>query len=132
MYIHIHYAYLYIENQVEFTIAVMYIINKESQRESLMSVLTILAIYFIAINLIGFFSIGIDKQKAKKRTFRIPEATLFTIAIIGGSLGSIIGMNVFRHKTQRRLFLIGMPAILLIHILLLAFLTFGPYKIVLF
>lgn len=97
-----------------------------------MSVLTILAIYFIAINLIGFFSMGIDKQKAKKRTFRIPEATLFTIAIIGGSLGSIIGMNVFRHKTQRRLFLIGMPAILLIHILLLAFLTFGPYKIVLF
>lgn len=89
----------------------------------------ILIIYILAVNLLGFFIMGIDKQKARKRTFRIPEATLFTIAIIGGSIGSIIGMHLFRHKTRHWYFLFGMPAILLIQIILVLFLVLGPIDI---
>ena len=92
----------------------------------------ILALYILCMNLIGFFMMGIDKQKARKRSFRIPEATLFTIAIIGGSLGSIIGMHVFRHKTRHWYFLYGMPVILLLQIALVLFLIFGPIKILFF
>ena len=57
-----------------------------------MDVITLLLGYFIIMNLIGFALMGIDKYRAKKRSFRIPEATLFIVAIIGGSIGSIIGM----------------------------------------
>ena len=89
----------------------------------------ILIIYILAVNLLGFFIMGIDKQKARKRTFRIPEATLFTIAIIGGSIGFIIGMHLFRHKTRHWYFLFGMPAILLIQIILVLFLVLGPIDI---
>ena len=77
-----------------------------------MNVISILAIYIIIVNLIGFALMGIDKYKAIKRGFRIPEATLFTVAIIGGSIGSIIGMFFFRHKTRHWYFVWGMPAIL--------------------
>lgn len=89
----------------------------------------ILIIYILAVNLLGFFIMGIDKQKARKRTFRIPEATLFTIAIIGGSIGSIIGMHLFRHKTRHWYFLFGMPAILLLQIIFVLFLILGPIDI---
>ena len=69
-----------------------------------MDVITLLLSYFIGVNLIGFAMMGIDKYKAKKRAFRIPEATLFIVAIIGGSIGSILGMYTFRHKTRHRSF----------------------------
>ncbi|MDE5907808.1 MAG: DUF1294 domain-containing protein [Lachnospiraceae bacterium] len=89
-----------------------------------MDVITLLSSYFIGINFIGFALMGIDKYKAKKRAFRIPEATLFIIAIIGGSIGSIIGMYAFRHKTRHRSFVYGMPFILLVQIaLIIAFLN---------
>lgn len=81
------------------------------------SIILILA-YFILINLIGFASMGIDKRKAKMGAFRIPEATLFFIAIVGGSIGSITGMHLFRHKTRHWYFVWGMPAILLLQIIL--------------
>lgn len=97
-----------------------------------MSVLYILGIYTLVINLIAFLTMGLDKQKARKRSFRIPEATLFTIAIIGGSIGSIAGMYVFRHKTRHRYFQFGMPAILILQVIFLLFLIFGPFKIILF
>ena len=94
-----------------------------------MEVITLLLSYLIAINLIGFALMGIDKYKAKKRAFRIPEATLFTVAVIGGSIGSILGMYAFRHKTRHRSFLYGMPLILIIQIILiLAFLN-APIEI---
>ena len=57
-----------------------------------MNVVTLLTVYFIIMNAVGFIIMGMDKRRAKKHAFRIPEATLFTIAVIGGSLGSIIGM----------------------------------------
>ena len=71
---------------------------------------------------------GIDKRKAIKRAFRIPEATLFIVALIGGSAGSILGMQVFRHKTRHWYFVFGMPAILAIQIALLVFLLTGPIE----
>lgn len=72
---------------------------------------------------------GVDKHKAKKRAFRIPEATLFLVAIMGGSIGSIIGMYVFRHKTRHHSFTVGMPIILGLQIILVLFLYFGPLNI---
>ncbi len=83
-----------------------------------MDVITLLTSYLAAVNLIGLALMGIDKRKAKKRAFRIPEATLFIVAIIGGSVGSIAGMYLFRHKTRHRSFVLGMPLILLAQIAL--------------
>ena len=97
-----------------------------------MSVITILLIYVAVINLFGFFIMGIDKQKARKRAFRIPEASLFTVAIIGGSIGTIAGMFAFRHKTRHWYFRYGMPAILVLQIICILFLIFGPVKITIF
>ena len=87
-----------------------------------MNPITFIIIYLIIVNIVGFAIMGIDKRKAIKRSFRVPEATLFIIALIGGSLGSIIGMRVFRHKTRHWYFVVGMPAILLVQIALLVFL----------
>ena len=83
-------------------------------------------IYLIFINIVGFAMMGIDKKKAKKRAFRIPEASLFIIAIIGGSLGSIAGMYFFKHKTRHWYFVYGMPAIFVLHIILAIVLYFMP------
>ncbi|MCQ2498410.1 MAG: DUF1294 domain-containing protein [Lachnospiraceae bacterium] len=91
------------------------------------SVATFLLFYFILMNLIGFLVMGIDKLKAKKRGFRIPEATLFLIAFIGGSIGSILGMYLFRHKTRHRSFIIGMPVILAVQIIIALVIIFGPF-----
>lgn len=71
----------------------------------------VLVIYLAIVNLLGFALMGIDKAKAKKNRWRIPEKTLFFVAIIGGSIGSIAGMKVFRHKTKHNSFVYGMPAI---------------------
>lgn len=94
-----------------------------------MDVITMLLSYFAAVNLIGFALMGIDKYKAKKRAFRIPEATLFIIAIIGGSIGSIIGMYTFRHKTRHRSFVYGMPFILIVQIALIIALFNIPFEV---
>ncbi len=83
-----------------------------------MKKIEILLIYLLIINLIGFLSMFIDKQKAKKHKWRIPEKMLFLYAILGGSIGSIAGMQIFRHKTKHMYFVIGMPAILVVQIVL--------------
>ena len=93
-----------------------------------MKVIAILSIYFIIINLIGFLSMYLDKYKAKKHLGRIPEATLFIIAIIGGSIGSILGMRVFHHKTRHWYFVYGIPAILIIQIALVLLLLYLPIE----
>ena len=74
--------------------------------------------YLIIMNLIGFALMGIDKQKARKKAWRIPEATLFLFALCGGSIGSIIGMYAFRHKTKHWYFVVGMPLILVLQLIL--------------
>jgi uncharacterized membrane protein YsdA (DUF1294 family) len=66
----------------------------------------------------------LDKHKAKKGKWRISEATLFVIAFLGGSIGEIIGMHMFRHKTKKKRFTIGLPAILIIEILILVYYKF--------
>jgi len=95
----------------------------------MMNVVTLLLSYLAAINLIGFALMGIDKYKAKKRAFRIPEATLFIVAIIGGSIGSIIGMYAFRHKTRHFSFAFGMPFILVVQIILIIAFLNAPFEI---
>ncbi len=86
-----------------------------------MDVIILVLIYFIVINIVGFASMGIDKWKAKHREWRIPEMTLFAIAVFGGSLGSTIGMHVFRHKTKHWYFLYGFPLILALQLILIAY-----------
>ena len=78
-------------------------------------------IYLGVINLIGFFAMFLDKQKAKRGKWRIPEKTLFLLAIIGGSLGTTLGMHVFRHKTKHWYFKFGMPMILIVQIVLIIY-----------
>ncbi len=74
-------------------------------------------IYFIVINLIGFFIMWLDKQKAKKGAWRIPEKTLFIITALGSGIGTIAGMYTFRHKTQKLGFVIGFPFITILEII---------------
>lgn len=74
-------------------------------------------IYFLIINLIGFLAMYIDKQKAKKGKWRIPEKTLFIITGLGGGIGTITGMYTFRHKTQKIAFVVGFPVITILEIL---------------
>ena len=71
----------------------------------------IIAGYLLVINVTGFVLMFVDKKKAQNNRWRIKEATLFLTAAIGGSIGSMLGMKVFRHKTKHLSFLIGMPAI---------------------
>jgi uncharacterized membrane protein YsdA (DUF1294 family) len=78
--------------------------------------------YLLAVNVIAFILMGMDKSKAKKHAWRIPEKTLFGSAIIGGSIGAILGMRFFHHKTKHWYFVWGMPAILVVQILLAVFL----------
>lgn len=78
-----------------------------------------LIIYLIAINIIAFLAMFIDKKKAEKGKWRIKEATLLVLALIGGSIGEIIGMYVFHHKTQKPRFFIGVPVIIVLQILLI-------------
>ncbi|MCR5503507.1 MAG: DUF1294 domain-containing protein [Lachnospiraceae bacterium] len=93
------------------------------------SVRTFLLGYWLIMNLLGFLTMGLDKLKAVKRGFRIPEATLFLIAFIGGSIGSILGMIIFRHKIRKRRFTVGMPLILLLQAAVFLFLYLGPLNI---
>ena len=81
----------------------------------------ILLIYLLIINAAAFLLMRIDKRRAIKNAWRIPEATLLGIAAIGGSLGAIMGMRLFRHKTQHLRFSVGLPVMLTVHIFLLIF-----------
>lgn len=89
----------------------------------------IIILYVVAVNVVSFLMMGIDKRKAVKRAFRIPESTLFVLAIIGGSIGSIIGMHLFHHKTRHWYFLYGMPVILALQIILILAVLFSPIEL---
>ena len=73
------------------------------------------------MNLIGLLAMGIDKYKSKKKLWRIPEATLFLISLIGGSLGTFMGMYMFHHKTNKFKFILGIPAIFVLQIIIFIF-----------
>jgi uncharacterized membrane protein YsdA (DUF1294 family) len=78
--------------------------------------------YLVVMNIVGIAVMGIDKSKAKRGAWRIKEATLFGVSIIGGSIGTLLGMYMFSHKTKHIYFVIGMPLILILHIALAVFL----------
>ena len=77
-----------------------------------------IALYLAVINLTGFAMMGIDKRRAVKKRWRIRESTLFLVALIGGSVGCLMGMRTFHHKTKHWYFVYGMPAILILQLLL--------------
>lgn len=74
--------------------------------------------YLIFINIVAFILMGVDKRRAVRHRWRIRESTLFLISIIGGSIGALLGMFLFRHKTNHRSFRTGLPVILVIHIII--------------
>lgn len=78
----------------------------------------ILLLYLLIINAFAFLLMLIDKRRAQKNLWRVPEKTLFASAILGGSIGALAGMYTFRHKTKHLSFVIGMPVILTVHIFL--------------
>lgn len=84
-------------------------------------VVIIILVYLLVVNVIAFALMASDKAKAKTGAWRVPEKVLFLSAIIGGSIGAILGMQVFRHKTKHWYFKYGMPAILIIQLALAAF-----------
>lgn len=81
-------------------------------------------IYVIIINLLTFFVMWLDKRKAKKGKWRIPENTLLVFVLLGGEIGGIAGMYLFHHKTQKMKFVIGFPLILICEILLIVLTIF--------
>ena len=87
-----------------------------------------LAYYLLAINAVAFIMYGIDKYKAKKAKWRISEATLLLLAVLGGSIGAWMGMKVWHHKTMHKKFKYGIPAILLIQIALMTYLHVNLWK----
>lgn len=82
----------------------------------------LLAIWLLAMNLIAFAAMGLDKRKAKNRRWRIPERTLFLFALLGGSFGGLAGMTFFHHKTKQKKFQIGFPVLFLLQAALLVWL----------
>lgn len=83
--------------------------------------------YLLIVNALAFLLMLIDKEKAKKRKWRIPEATLMGFAAIGGSLGILMGMNTFRHKTLHRKFTLGVPVILVAQVVAAVILVYWFY-----
>lgn len=86
-----------------------------------------LLIYLLTINALGFWIMLDDKQRARKKRWRVPEATLLTVAILGGSAGCFLGMRLCRHKTRKPKFSIGIPVILLAQVLFLGWLILNPH-----
>lgn len=84
-----------------------------------MDIIKYFIIYLIIINLIAFLAMYLDKRKSRYGKWRIPEQSLFILALIGGSVGAIIGMYTFRHKTKKYRFSIGFPVILVLQIVLI-------------
>ena len=86
-----------------------------------MSFVQIVIVYLVIVNILGFFIMGFDKHQAKMGNRRIPENTLFSFTIVGGGIGTILGMYVFHHKTKKLKFKIGMPLILILEILIFVY-----------
>ena len=86
-----------------------------------LSLLHIALIYLVVINVVTFFVYGVDKWKAKKSKWRIREAALLGLAVLGGSIGAWLGMQVWHHKTQHKKFKYGVPAIIIVQLALIVY-----------
>ena len=80
-------------------------------------------IYLFVVNIVGFFAMGIDKAKAKKKAWRIQEKTLLMIAVLGGAIGVWLGMEIFRHKTKHLRFKYVVPLIFIIEVIVWFYLS---------
>ena len=89
-----------------------------------LSLLHITLIYLAVINVVTFFMYGVDKWKAKKSKWRIREAALLGLAVLGGSIGAWLGMKVWHHKTQHKKFKYGVPAIIIIQLALIGYILY--------
>ena len=87
--------------------------------------MNIIFVYLLAVNVVAFLIMGADKKRAIQQRRRIPEKTLLLTALVGGSLGAYMGMQSFRHKTKHLKFSIGLPAMVVLHLALGAWLLFG-------
>jgi len=87
-----------------------------------MNILHNVLIYLVVINVVTFFVYGIDKWKAKKSLWRIREDSLLTLAVLGGSIGAWLGMQVWHHKTLHKKFRYGVPAIIIIQLAIIGYL----------
>ena len=86
-----------------------------------LNLLHIVLIYLAVINVVTFFMYGIDKWKAKKSKWRVRETALLGLAVLGGSIGAWLGMKVWHHKTQHKKFKYGVPAIIIVQLILIAY-----------
>lgn len=85
--------------------------------------LRVLAVCILVMNVVAFAAMGMDKRKARRGAWRIPERVLFGLAIFGGSVGALAGMYTFHHKTRHRSFTVGIPLILLVQVGLVCYLA---------
>lgn len=88
------------------------------------NILNILLLYLAGINLIAIGAYGVDKYKAKRNRWRIPEHTLLALAFVGGGLGAALGMKLFHHKTRKTKFRVGVPIALLLWLVALGWLAY--------
>ena len=95
-----------------------------------MEALKILLIYFVSVNLLSLLSFGSDKGRARRNRWRISEGSLLALALFGGCIGALLGMWIFHHKTAKPKFFIGVPAILVLQIVIVAaILIFRPFDL---
>lgn len=87
-----------------------------------MNLHSLIMYYLLAVNVVAFAAFGIDKYKAKRGLWRISEATLLLLAVVGGSIGALLGMRIWHHKTQHAKFRYGLPPIILAQIALIYYL----------
>ena len=92
-----------------------------------MTIEQLILIYLIAINVVTFFAYCIDKWKAKRSKWRISEATLLGMAVIGGSIGAWLGMRMWHHKTMHKKFQFGIPLIIVVQIALVIWIISKSY-----
>ncbi|WP_163539720.1 DUF1294 domain-containing protein [Gracilibacillus sp. YIM 98692] len=88
-----------------------------------------LLMYYAVLNIIAFIMMGMDKQRAKKNKWRIPEKRLWLIAFIGGAIGATLAMNQFKHKTMHRNFQVFLPILSILHMVLLLYLIVRELKL---
>ena len=79
--------------------------------------------YFLVMNILGVLVMAVDKRSAVKKKWRIPEKQLFLVSLLGGSIGTLTGMYLFRHKTKHWYFVVGMPLILIIQVAIVVYLS---------
>ena len=102
-----------------------YTVTQQEEREIIMILQRLFIIYLVGINILAFALYGIDKYRAAHQKWRISESVLLGVAILGGSVGALLGMECFHHKTRKSRFRVGIPAILVFETILLIALFAG-------